>query len=105
MGLLLLRFTLSAFLLNLLVRRASPGVDTILAALAAPLVTIGLWTPVGGVLAAVSLLWNGLASDGTWPAVLAAPVGIALSLVGPGAVSLDAHRFGRKRVIFDDRRN
>lgn len=101
----MLRFTLCAFLLNLLFNRASLAVDTILAAIAALLVIIGLWTPIAGVLAALSLVWNGVFNHEVWPCVLSAPIGIALSLVGPGAYSLDAYRFGRKRVIFDDRRD
>lgn len=101
----MLRFTLCAFLLNLLFSRGSLAVDTILAAIAALLVTIGLWTPIAGALAALSLVWNGISHHEVWPCVLAAPIGIALSLVGPGAVSVDAFRFGRKRVIFDDRRD
>ena len=100
----MLRFTLSAFLLNLLVSHASLEADTILAAIAAFLVIIGLWTPIAGALAALVLVWSAISNHEVWPCVLTAPIGIALSLVGPGAVSVDAIRFGRKRLIFDDRR-
>lgn len=75
-----------------------------LAAIVAVLVTIGLWTPIAGALAAVCLIWNAVSNHHAWPCLLAAPIGIALSLVGPGAFSLDAYRYGRKRVIFDDSR-
>ena len=101
----MLRFTLCAFLVKLLVSRSTLAVDTILAAVAALLVTIGLWTPIAGALAALALVWNGVFHHDVWPCVLAAPIGIALALVGPGAVSLDSYRFGRKRVIFDDSRD
>lgn len=101
----MLRFTLCAFLLKLLYSRASLAVDTILAAIASLLVILGLWTPFAGVIAALSLVWNGISNHDVWPCILAAPIGIALSLVGPGAFSLDGYRFGRKRVIFDDRRD
>jgi pilus assembly protein TadC len=104
-GLLVLRFTLCAFLLNLLFSHTSLEIDTVLAALAALLVTIGFLTPIAGVLAALSFVWNGIVNHCVWPCVLAAPIGLAISLVGPGAFSLDAYRFGRKRVIFDDRRD
>jgi uncharacterized membrane protein YphA (DoxX/SURF4 family) len=104
-GLLVHRFTLCAFLLNFLFSRPSLRIDTVLAAIAAVLVSIGLWTPIAGVLAALCLVWNAISNQEMWPCVLAAPIGIALALVGPGAISVDAYRFGRKRVIFDDRRD
>jgi hypothetical protein len=99
---LVLRLTLCGFLLNSLYSRASFDAETVLAAIAAVLTFIGLWTPVAGLLATVALVWSGPSGGGVW-CVLAAPTGIALSLIGPGAVSVDAYLFGRKRVIFDDR--
>lgn len=103
-GLLLLRLTLCAFLLDLLFTGNSGTIDRSLAAIAAVFVTIGLWTPMAGMLAALCLLWSAISNHHVWPCLLAAPIGVALSLVGPGAFSLDAYRYGRKRVIFDDRR-
>ena len=103
-GLLLLRLTLCAFLLNLLLTEDPVPIERGLAALAALLITIGLWTPIAGVLAASCLVWNAASHHRVWPCLLAAPIGIALSLVGPGAFSLDAYRYGRKRVFFDDSR-
>ena len=103
-GLLLLRLTLSAFLLDLLLTSNSVTIDRSLGAIAAVVVTIGLWTPIAGALAAFCLLWNAVSHHHLWPCVFAAPIGIALSLVGPGAFSLDAYRYGRKRVMFDDSR-
>jgi len=103
-GLLLLRLTLCAFLLDFLFRSGSVTIDRGLAAIAAVFVTLGLWIPMAGMLAAFCLLWNAISGHHPWPCLLAAPIGVALSLIGPGAFSLDAYRYGRKRVIFDDSR-
>jgi len=100
-GLLLLRLTLSAILLDMLFTGNLLTLDRSIAAVAALLITIGLWTPLTGVLAAFRLLWNGTSNHHVWPCLLAAPIGVALSLVGRGAFSLEAYRYGRKRVIFD----
>jgi uncharacterized membrane protein YphA (DoxX/SURF4 family) len=99
---LLLRLTLCAFLLDLLLVGDSFTIAGTLSAIAAFLVTIGFLTPIAGVLAGLCLIWNAVSNHHVWPCLLAAPIGIALSLVGPGAFSLDAYRYGRKRVIFDD---
>jgi uncharacterized membrane protein YphA (DoxX/SURF4 family) len=101
---LLLRLTLAAFLLDSFLTGNSLTMDRGLAAVAALVIAIGLWTPIAGVLTAFFLLWNGFSNHHVWPCLLAAPIGVALSLVGPGAFSLDAYRYGRKRVIFDDTR-
>jgi putative oxidoreductase len=69
------------------------------AAGAAALLLIGLWTPVAGVLMAIaelSLAFSHVA-DPTLHIVLGA-LGAALAMLGPGAWSLDARLFGRKRL-------
>jgi uncharacterized membrane protein YphA (DoxX/SURF4 family) len=63
------------------------------------LLVIGLWTPVAGVLAALMALWAAYVD----PAhagfhALLATLAAALALLGPGAFSFDARRFGWKRV-------
>jgi putative oxidoreductase len=63
------------------------------------LLLLGLWTPVVGVLAALAAAWIIVARSGDiafW--LLAATLGIALALLGPGAWSMDARLFGWKRV-------
>ena len=63
------------------------------------LLLAGLWTPVAGVLAAVCAGWNALGNPGDARFyVLLGIVGIALALLGPGVWSIDARRFGWKRV-------
>jgi len=59
----------------------------------------GLWTPVtGSVVAALELLiaFSPAAADATH--ILLAILSISLVLLGPGAWSVDAHIFGRKRI-------
>ncbi len=59
----------------------------------------GLWTPVAGVLLAVTEF--GIALTGTDQlrgTVLLATMGIALAILGPGSWSIDARLFGRKRL-------
>jgi putative oxidoreductase len=65
----------------------------------AVLLLVGLWTPVAGVLMAVAELCLVLShvSD-PWMHVRLGSLGAALAMLGPGAWSVDAHRFGRKRI-------
>ena len=62
----------------------------------------GLWTPVTGVL--VAILEIGLfawrAGD-PWIHLFLATIGICLSLLGPGAWSVDARLFGFRRINID----
>ncbi len=68
------------------------------------LLMIGLWTPVAGVVIAVAQLWILFSqpfSQHQYPFahILLAVLGAALAMLGPGAWSIDARLFGRKRVI------
>jgi putative oxidoreductase len=68
------------------------------------LLIIGLWTPVAGVflgLCELSLLFFTL-SGASMHIVLGA-LGAALAMLGPGAWSVDAHLFGRKRIRISQR--
>lgn len=60
---------------------------------------VGLWTPFASVFQAIlelySAFWRG--SESPLHLVLAA-LGISLLMLGPGAWSLDARLFGRKRI-------
>ena len=71
----------------------------LVAACPAALLLVGLWTPVAGVLMAVAELCLVLshASD-PWMHVRLGALGAALAMLGPGAWSVDAHLFGRKRI-------
>jgi uncharacterized membrane protein YphA (DoxX/SURF4 family) len=76
----------------------------LLATGAAALLLVGLWTPVAGVLMAVAEL--GLAfSHSTDPAmhILLGALGASLAMLGPGAWSVDARLFGRKRIHIPQR--
>jgi putative oxidoreductase len=63
------------------------------------LVAVGLWTQVVAVLAAADGLLN-LYLPGLYPwrSFLLVAMGVALALLGPGAWSIDARRFGWRRV-------
>jgi uncharacterized membrane protein YphA (DoxX/SURF4 family) len=68
------------------------------------LLVIGLWTPFAGLLMAVaelSLLLSHF-TNASLHVVLAA-LGAALAMIGPGAWSVDARLFGRKRIRIPQR--
>ena len=71
----------------------------LVAACPAALLLVGLWTPVAGVLMAVAELCLVLShvSD-PWMHIRLGALGVALAMLGPGAWSVDAHLFGRKRI-------
>ena len=59
----------------------------------------GLWTPVAGVLLAVTELGIVLmGTDQLRNTILLATMGIVLAVLGPGGWSIDARLFGRKRL-------
>ena len=67
------------------------------------LLLVGLWTPVAGALAAivkVSIAFSQYFSHSSdpWIPILQAVLGAVLAMVGPGAWSIDARLFGRKRI-------
>ena len=71
------------------------------------LMLVGVWSPVAGALVAMDELWIALSLDSSQPesrlihiflAVLAAGV----AMLGPGAWSIDARLFGRKRFKMRD---
>jgi putative oxidoreductase len=63
------------------------------------LLLAGLWTPVAGTLQAIIEAWIIFGRGGT-PSVhlLLAVLGVSLVMLGPGAWSVDARLFGRKRI-------
>ena len=69
-------------------------------ALDAALLVAGLWTPIAGISVAaihLGILSAALGLNGA--SVVGSAVGLALAMLGPGACSLDARLFGRKRII------
>jgi putative oxidoreductase len=63
------------------------------------LLLAGLWTPVTGALQAIIEVWIFFSGgDGANLHLLLAALGVCLVMLGPGAWSLDARLFGRKRI-------
>ena len=63
------------------------------------LLLAGLWTPVAGALQAIIELWIIFAPGGAMGVhLMLAALGASLVMLGPGALSLDARLFGRKRI-------
>jgi putative oxidoreductase len=64
------------------------------------LLWIGLWTPIAAVTeAAIQIGTMSLAHQYNSSLIVTAAVGFALAMLGPGAWSLDARLFGRKRIV------
>jgi putative oxidoreductase len=108
-GLLLLRLLTGATLIHFGIAslREAPPLPTALLQIigigSGMLLLIGLWTPVAGALAAVVKMSIALSrflshSGDPWIAVVQAVLGAVLAMVGPGAWSIDARLFGRKRI-------
>jgi uncharacterized membrane protein YphA (DoxX/SURF4 family) len=71
----------------------------VIAAVAGILLLVGLWTPIAAAIVAPSEIWIVLAgTDHPRGTILLAALGIALIFLGPGAQSVDALIFGRKRL-------
>jgi uncharacterized membrane protein YphA (DoxX/SURF4 family) len=70
-----------------------------IAALAATLLLPGFWTPIAGVsLALIEFVLAFSPSCDPWLHILLGTFGTAVSMLGPGAWSVDARLFGRKRI-------
>jgi uncharacterized membrane protein YphA (DoxX/SURF4 family) len=78
---------------------SSPMLLEIVAAGAAFLLLIGLWTPIAGALVFVSQLALAILHPiEPWMYVHFAAMAAALAMLGPGGCSLDARLFGRKQI-------
>ena len=63
------------------------------------LLLAGLWTPVAGALQSIIGVWIVLSHRGHADLnLLLAVLGLSLAMLGPGAWSIDAMLFGRKRI-------
>jgi putative oxidoreductase len=74
----------------------------LVAAIAGVFLATGLWTPVIGTLITLDELWIALSTysslrDGPWIHVLLAVLTAGVAMLGPGAWSIDARLYGRKR--------
>jgi uncharacterized membrane protein YphA (DoxX/SURF4 family) len=82
-------------LVAILVQAVSIGIGMLLA--------VGLWTQFAAVLLVADALWHLYAYGPPFRWTLLAAMGVALTLLGPGAWSIDARRFGWRRVDLRDR--
>jgi hypothetical protein len=103
LGLLILRLIVGAALIMRCVRLHDVSLQTVsphvIAAGAGFLLIFGLWTSVAAMIVAITELWIAFShGHDPWLSVLLASLGVALALLGPGAWSIDARRFGWKRI-------
>ena len=108
-GLLTLRLALASFLFHDAALQfrdttdVAPVILQIACAGAGVFLFLGLWTPIIAGVAALLQIWIACSRTGNvWAALLAAAIGAGLSLIGPGAWSLDALLYGRKRITLRD---
>jgi uncharacterized membrane protein YphA (DoxX/SURF4 family) len=74
-------------------------VPEIIAAIAGIFLLLGLWTPISGAFLTLTELWIGLTRTGQMRStMLMTTVALAIAILGPGALSIDARLFGRKRL-------
>ena len=108
-GLLLLRLLTGVALIHFgtaNLREAPPLTTGVLQSIgvgAGILLIVGLWTPVAGALAAIVKVWIAFSrysshTGDPWIPMIQAVLGAVLVMIGPGAWSLDARLFGRKRI-------
>lgn len=77
-----------------------------IAALGAIFLLAGLWTPVVATIAGLDEVWIALSLDSpgrqeTWIHIFLAIFAVSMAMLGPGAWSIDARLFGRKRFDID----
>ena len=72
------------------------------------LLLLGLWTPIAGIAVAIDQLWIAFSPHVSqpydlWLHIMLAVLAAAVAMLGPGAWSVDARLFGRKRFELDGR--
>ena len=103
-GLLLLRLSLASSLFADAAARVHGSATWQILSAAAEILTgallaLGVWTPIVGVVVCLLQLGIVLMTGGTIElSLLRAAAGLSLALLGPGAWSIDAHLFGRRRI-------
>jgi hypothetical protein len=109
-GLLLLRLLAGSLLIHdavLVLLGAPPWEEILLQSIVVAtgsLLLLGLWTPIAGMLVVIVNLGIVLSPGGTLRnCIVSACLGAALAMLGPGVGSIDARRFGRKRINIRDR--
>jgi putative oxidoreductase len=96
-GLLLLRVVVFSYLIYDALE-VELTVVRVVAALAGVFLIMGFGTPLAGGLAAVLELWISVSGLNFWPSITASAIAAGLAMLGPGAWSVDARLFGRKRI-------
>ena len=110
-GLLLMRLVVGAVVLWYADSRlwSDPPLHTVVAcsllAVAGLLLIAGLWTPIGGAVVAVVAIFEIPTGEPAVGRLLAATIAGALTMLGPGRLSIDARLFGWKRIDLPVRRN
>jgi len=104
-GLLLQRVLTSTILLYfgashlLETARSVPSLPYLIAAVAAVLLLLGLWTPLAGITIAIVGVWVFFAcSAHSLTAIIVAVLGATVAMIGPGMWSIDARLYGRKHL-------
>ena len=103
-GLLFQRALTAALLTNCVVSRLAEAswpeaLPDLIAAGLGIFILAGLWTPFVGILVGLIEGWILLSRPtGPWIPLVLATLGVTLAMIGPGAWSVDALRFGRKRI-------
>jgi putative oxidoreductase len=99
-GLLLQRLVTAALLIYCAIAHASHvTLLHVIAAGAGLFLLLGLWTPLAGMIMAISELVMVVSHRADpWICIVLATLGATLAMIGPGAWSIDARLFGRKEV-------
>ena len=61
------------------------------------LLIAGFWTPIGGLLQA-RVEFSGVLTGAGYEHIVRGMIGLSVAMLGPGAWSVDARLFGRKRI-------
>ena len=69
----------------------------------------GLWTPIFGALVALDQVWiasslHSPVQEHTWIHICLAVISVSVAMLGPGAWSVDARLYGRRRFASDRNR-
>ena len=108
-GLLVLRITLAVYVIqNCFIGDDGIGliqlILRILTGASGIFILVGLWTPVAGTSCALLELWAAASEAADpWARVLGAALGAGLAVLGPGAHSVDARAYGRRRISTGNR--
>jgi putative oxidoreductase len=112
-GLLLIRLCLGVILIcfGIASLSAKPSeliifAQNLLVIMGGILMLAGLWTPVIGTLVALDEIWIALSlhsprREDTWIHIVLAILAVSMTMLGPGAWSIDARLFGRKKFDID----